>query len=440
MFSSPAVLAEVESAVTPLLSRIEAKKLAQIQAESGAEARDNDDEEEEGDDDDGGGWETESSNGDDDRKDDSLEDDSAAAAAAVELKEEVPKKQAIKRKAASSSLWPVGWNPPLGEKADALLSPWTAIALFPLEHFRKDGDSSCSIESSSSSSDVAAAKQGEAVDHLPKVGGPLLMPHFQRDLPHSCLPTHILKVEPCNANAASSSSSMGSNSVGTFLGAFLEPIPIDQGGCAPSPKSTESSGGNYGYVSTYSRCYVNASRGRKARARELMRRSGAASGSSQEKGGMEIGGVGDDVSSMGCTCLRCTWERAALPTSPGGAAGSATVTADEAAVKDEKGAVNLHKGRSDAEAGEVALKAAVFAVTSKKTNSTATAVGEVQSRTTNDVNSLQIESISISDVDTEGTDAAWDLLRRLTNQAMQQERYVLLFLVCVLYDCRHSSL
>lgn len=431
MFSSPAVLAEVENAVTPLLSRIEAKKLAQIQAESGAEAGDDDDDEG---DDDGGGWETESSNGDDDSHDESFNNDSAAAA---ELKEEAPKKQASKRKAASSSLWPVGWNPPLGEKADALLSPWTAIALFPLDHLCKDGDGS--------SSGVAAAKRGEAVDCLPKFTGPLLMPHFQGDLPHSCLPTHILKVEPCDANAALSSSSIGSISVSSYLGASLEPIPMDQGGCAPSPKSAELSSGNNGNDSTnlsssdidgssvqsgshhavaqYSRCYVNASRGRKARARELVRRFGAASGRSQEKGGMEMGSIGDGVSGMGgCSCLRCSWESAALPTSPGSTA---------AATKDEKGAGNPCKGRSDADVGEAALKAAVLAVTSKMTYSTATAVGGRQSRTTNDVNGIQIEPISIRNVDSQSTDAAWDLLRRLTNQAMHQERYALLFLVCL---------
>ena len=453
MFSPPSVLAAVESAVAPLLNKIEAKALAQMQSESGAEAGNNENSGEGGDDDDdGGGWETESSNDDGDSEDDSVDDTpSAAAKAASEEDEDAPKKKEAASNKTAVSLWPVGWNPPLGEKADALLSPWTAIALFPLNHLSNDGDGSSgggiSGGSSRSRSGATATKQDEdRARLLASMDGQLsLTPHFRGDLPHSCLSTHILKVEPCDAAAAGGSenntrpsSSTGSSAI-TFLGALLEPIPVDQGGSVGSSKNTESSGGksgkdsnvsgsgdnsvrsgNYAVMSSYSRCYVNASRGRKARARELKRRFGAAISGSMEKGGKETSSHGNEVSDVVCACVRCTWENLALPTLPGATAAAAEVAAE---VKDEKSVESLHKGHSDAEVGEVAYNAAVLAANSKKTNLTATAVGEQKSGIPNDVNSIQIESMSISNTDGKSTDAAWELLRRLANQAMHHERY-----------------
>jgi hypothetical protein len=303
MFAAPSILAAAEAAAAPLLAKIEAKKLADNGGDAVADANsgraaaaatkqadDEDDDEEEG------GWETESGGDGDDGSDG---DEEAPTLVASGPSEPTAGAFPPPRK---SSLWPVGWAPPLGERADALLSPWAAVALFPLDPAplpRRGAPPRLPSSAPRESPSLDAAT--EALLPPPP---PWPLPLFRGDLPHSCLPSHALAVQHYAAGA--------SGGRGSFLGASLQPLPADQGG-----HTLPGLGG----PSQSSRCFVAAARGQRARGRELSRRFGSPPSppAATEEGE--------------CGCGRCTWEAAALPAPsvpPGTLAPAARASSDAA--------------------------------------------------------------------------------------------------------------
>jgi hypothetical protein len=381
MFAAPSILAAAEAAAAPLLAKIEAKKLADNGGDAVADANsgraaaaatkqadDEDDDEEEG------GWETESGGDGDDGSDG---DEEAPTLVASGPSEPTAGAFPPPRK---SSLWPVGWAPLLGERADALLSPWAAVALFPLDPAplpRRGAPPRLPSSAPRESPSLDAAT--EALLPPPP---PWPLPLFRGDLPHSCLPSHALAVQHYAAGA--------SGGRGSFLGASLQPLPADQGGHTPP---------SLGGFSQSSRCFVAAARGRRARGRELSRRFGSPPSPPAATAEGE------------CACVRCAWEAAALPAPsvpPGpldptalsealSEAPSEAPSAAAVAAAAALGLLPVARARSDAAVGEAAAAAAVTAI------SAAAAVGA----NSND----------------DDDDNAWELLRRLASLAMHQERY-----------------
>ena len=295
MFADPSVLEAAGKVALPLLAR-----MADRRVEEGGGAEDEDDDGEWEDDDEDDEREHEEEEGDDENDEEE--------GAGVAVGSAAPRRKPL-------SLWPAGWDPPLGERAEALVEPWRATAIFPL-----------ALPAAATTTPGAA-------------GAAALAPLFAGDLPHSCLPTHTLRIDhvPIPDDASGGSSGGGGGARRRCLGLSLVPVAGAIKGSGGGGDGGSLSASAFDSPVSPSRCFVDAASGAVERWRELRSRFGApalaappplpaATRARRNEGGAAVQAAwAKKRVAIRCRCERCAWEIAALaqqPSSPEGPLGA----------------------------------------------------------------------------------------------------------------------